>query len=283
MKRFLLTDMHTHTAFSPDATGEMSEMLAVAHSLGVDYYGLSDHFNFDEIAGGIPVPREFNKPQTPVDEYFTAARKYQKEYDGKMNVLVGAEFGYADNPVAQQMYRDALKKYRPDFVIQSIHTQPVGDYAYGNGYYDEQGKVLDKDEVYENYLGLVRRSAEVDYHYDILGHIGYCARYAPYDDRRMLWKDYSKPIDGILLTLIQRDKILEVNSSNKLGPSLTLPDNDILERYYELGGRKISYGSDSHFPSRILEHREKVVDTLRAIGFEYLTVPCRGEHIKIDI
>ena len=283
MKRFLLTDMHTHTAFSPDATGEMSEMLATAHSLGVDYYGLSDHFNFDEIANGIPVRPEFNKPQTPVDEYFSTARKYQKEYDGKMRVLVGAEFGYSDNPVAKQMYRDALAKYQPDFVIQSIHTLPIGDYAYGYGYTDSDGKVRDKDEVYEEYLGMVLRSVEVDYHYDILGHVGYCSRCAPYEDRRMQWKDYSKPIDGILKTVIARDKILEVNSSNKLGPSLTLPDNDILERYYELGGRKISYGSDSHFPSRILEHREKVVDTLRAIGFEYLTVPYRGEQIKIEI
>ena len=283
MKRIVLTDMHTHTAFSPDATGEMSEMLATAHSLGVDYYGLSDHFNFDEIANGIPVRPEFNKPQTPVDEYFASARRYQKEYEGKMHILVGAEFGYSDNPVAQQMYRDALAKYQPDFIIQSIHNLPIGDYAYGYGYTDSDGKVRDKDEVYEEYLGMVRRSAEVDYHYDILGHVGYCSRYAPYEDRRMLWKDYSRSLDGILKTVIARDKILEVNSSNKLGPSLTLPDNDILERYYELGGRKISYGSDSHFPSRILEHREKVVDTLRAIGFEYVTVPCRGKHIEIEI
>ncbi len=259
-------------------------MLATAHKLGVDYYGLAEHFNFDMIANGIPLEPEFEKPQTPVDEYFALARKYQREYGGKMRILVGAEFGYSDHPIAKQMYRDALAKHRPDFVIQSVHIQPIGDYAYrGNGYYDESGKVFDKDEVYENYLGLVRRSAEVDYHYDILGHIGYCTRYAPYEDRRMRWKDYAQSLDGILKTVIGRGKILEVNSSNKLGPSLTLPDNDILERYYELGGRKISYGSDAHFPSRILEHREKVVDTLRSIGFEYLTVPCRGEEIKIEI
>ena len=99
----------------------------------------------------------------------------------------------------------------------------------------------------------------------------------------MRWQDYSKSLDDILRTVIQKDKILEINSSNKLGPSLTLPDTDVLERYFELGGRKISFGSDAHFPSRIIEHREKVMDMLKAIGFEYVTVPYRGEHIKIEI
>jgi histidinol-phosphatase (PHP family) len=132
-------------------------------------------------------------------------------------------------------------------------------------------------------LGLVRRSLDVSHPYDILGHVSYCTRYAPYDDRRMLWKDFSASIDDILRTVIAKDKILEVNSSNKQGPALTLPDNDILERYFELGGRKISFGSDAHFSSRIMEHRERVMDVLRSIGFEYVSVPCCGKVLKIEI
>ena len=280
MKR-LSTDLHTHTAFSPDGKGEMSEMLATAHALGVAYYGLSDHFNFDMIANNIPL--DGTKPQTPVAPYFQTARRLQKEYEGRMCVLVGAEFGYADNPVAQKMCKELAETYRPDYIIQSVHNLAEGDYAFGYGYTDKNGKVREKQETYEEYLGLVRRSLDVDHPYDILGHVGYCSRYAPYEDRRMRWVDFAKSLDDILLTVIRKDKILEVNSSNKLGPSLTLPDNDILERYFELGGRKISFGSDAHLPSRILEHREKVMDTLRSIGYEYVTVPCRGEHFKIEI
>lgn len=277
----ILTDLHTHTAFSPDGRGTMEEMLSVAHALGVGYYGLSEHFNFDMVVNHIPL--EGTKPQTPVAAYFQRARELQKEYEGKMHVLVGGEFGYTDNTEAQKMYQELVDKYHPDYVIQSVHNLAEGDYAYGHGYTDSNGKVRDKQEVYEEYLGLVRRSLDVSHPYDILGHVSYCTRYAPYEDRRMLWKDFSASLDDILRTVIAKDKILEVNSSNKQGPALTLPDNDILERYFELGGRKISFGSDAHFPSRIMEHRERVVDVLRSIGFEYVSVPCCGEVLKIEI
>ena len=280
MKR-ILTDLHTHTAFSPDGTGEMEDMLATAYKLGVSYYGLSEHFNFDMIVNQIPL--DGTKPQTPVEAYFAKGRQLQKEYEGRMTVLVGGEFGYTDNPEAEKLYQQLVDTYHPDYIIQSLHNLAEGDYAYGHGYTDAQGKVRDKEEVYEEYLGLVRRSLDVAYPYDILGHVSYCTRYAPYEDRRMRWTDFSKSLDDILKTVIQKEKILEVNSSNKLGPSLTLPDTDILERYYELGGRKISFGSDAHFPSRIIEHRKRVMDFLRAIGFEYLTIPCCGNHIKVEI
>ena len=277
----ILTDLHTHTAFSHDGRGTMEEMLSVAHALGVGYYGLSEHFNFDMVVNHIPL--EGTKPQTPVAAYFQRARELQKEYEGKMHVLVGGEFGYTDNPEAQKMYQELVDKYHPDYIIQSVHNLAEGDYAYGHGYTDSNGKVRDKQEVYEEYLGLVRRSLDVSHPYDILGHVSYCTRYAPYEDRRMLWKDFSASLDDILRTVIAKDKILEVNSSNKQGPALTLPDNDILERYFELGGRKISFGSDAHFPSRIMEHRERVMDVLRSIGFEYVSVPCCGEVLKIEI
>ena len=277
----ILTDLHTHTAFSPDGRGTMEEMLSVAHALGVGYYGLSEHFNFDMVVNHIPL--EGTKPQTPVAAYFQRARELQKEYKGKMHVRVGGEFGYTDNPEAQKMYQELVDKYHPDYIIQSVHNLAEGDYAYGHGYTDSNGKVRDKQEVYEEYLGLVRRSLDVSHPYDILGHVSYCTRYAPYEDRRMLWKDFSASLDDILRTVIAKDKILEVNSSNKQGPALTLPDNDILERYFELGGRKISFGSDAHFPSRIMEHRERVMDVLRSIGFEYVSVPCCGEVLKIEI
>ncbi len=280
MKR-ILTDLHTHTAFSPDGAESIEEMLSVAHALGVGYYGITEHFDFDIIANGIPPYSE--NPPTPADAYFQRGRQLQKEYEGKMQVLIGAEFGYTDTPKAHQMYQDLVDTYRPDYIIQSVHNLIEGDYAFGHGYKDAKGKIRDKQEVYEEYLGLVRRSLDVTYPYDILGHVSYCTRYAPYEDKRMRWQDFSASIDDILRTVIAKDKILEVNSANKNLPVLSLPDTDILERYFELGGRKISFGSDAHAPARIIEHREKIVDVLRAIGYEYLTVPCRGEHSKVEI
>ena len=90
-------------------------------------------------------------------------------------------------------------------------------------------------------------------------------------------------IDDILKTIIAKDKILEVNSSTKQLPQLCMPDVNILQRYYDLGGRKVSFGSDAHFTSRILEKRKEIVEALKQMGFTYITVPFKGEHIKVEI
>jgi len=62
-----------------------------------------------------------------------------------------------------------------------------------------------------------------------------------------------------------------------------LPAEPILRRYYELGGRKISFGSDAHLTERIGDKREEVMEMLKKIGFTYVTVPFRGEYIKIEL
>jgi hypothetical protein len=45
----------------------------------------------------------------------------------------------------------------------------------------------------------------------------------------------------------------------------------------------VSFGSDAHNHERIMEKRDEVVTALKEIGFTYITVPCRGEHIKVEI
>ena len=133
------------------------------------------------------------------------------------------------------------------------------------------------------YLGVIRRSLDAPYPYDVVGHIGYIARYVPYADRSFSLEEFGAEIDDILLTIIAKDKILEVNSASKMQETMTLPSENILRRYYELGGRKISFGSDAHFKERIADKREEVADVLRRIGFAHVTVPFRGEHILLEL
>lgn len=281
MKR-ILTDVHTHTTFSPDGRDSIEDMLSCAHAMGVKYYGISEHFDFDVLVNNIQV---FDHPYRHTDSaaYFSKARQMQTQYAGKMCVLVGGEYGYTDTAEAHGMYQKHYDTYRPDFVVNSLHNLINGDYCRGKPFKKPDGSYRDKEEVYGEYFDLVLRSTQVEYPWDILGHVSYCTRYAPYEDRRARWVDYADAIDAILKEVIARDKILEVNSSNKQGVSLMLPDTDILERYFELGGRKISFASDAHFISRICEHRDEIADILKAIGFEYITVPRCGEHIKVEI
>ncbi len=272
-----LTDMHTHSyPASHDAKNTLKEMLSAARRKGIAFYGVSNHFDYDYDRALMSEEEWAEVCNGDEEEYFHDARHLQEDYEGVMNVAVGAEFGFKDDPFVGGRYAKTEEKYRPDYVINSVHGEGGRDFARYNFTQSEE-------DTYAAYLKLVRRSLDAPYAYDIVGHIEYVVRYVPFENRKIAVEKYGALVDDILLTIIQKDKILEVNTATKGLPRLSLPDVDFLKRYFALGGRKISYGSDAHGVERIGEGREKVVAALKEIGFTYLTVPFRGEHIKVEL
>ena len=272
----LLTDVHNHSTFSVDGIDPLSQMLKTACEKGLAFYGVSEHADYDTWVKNGALDIDF-------DEYFHAARHLQEDYAGVMNVLIGVEMGYTISAKGHTVYEDIQKKYRPDFVINSVHGMKGEDYYYLKPFQDLKGRQKTKAEAYGEYLALVRSSLDAPYSYDIVGHMGYLTRYAPYEDNRLTLKEYGKEIDDILRTIIKKGKILEINSSNVDGEEPHLPSREIVQRYYDLGGRNVSYGSDAHDCKRVADGRECVMKMLKDIGFTYLSVPCQGEYIKVEI
>ena len=97
----------------------------------------------------------------------------------------------------------------------------------------------------------------------------YICRYGPYDDKHVEHVLYQDIIDDILKTLIQKDKGIEVNTSGYRDlKTCGFPNFDIVQRYYDLGGRVITVGTDSHTSDRVGEHVEEVLKEYQRIGFE---------------
>lgn len=272
MEKFL-TDLHSHTTFSHDGKNTPAEMLEAARKKGIAFYGVSEHFDYDYDLSLLSEAERRALQNGDEGEYFHALRHLQEDYGGVMNVVVGAEFGYSEKEKVHTRYALTYEKYRPDYVINSVHGQDGKDYA-------RYTFTQDKARTYVEYLRIVRKSLDAPYPYDIVGHIGYIARYAPFADARLSLAEFGEQIDDILSTIVRKGKILEVNTAIAEG---TLPTREIIERYFELGGRKVSYGSDAHKTERIGAKREEAAAMLREIGFTHLTVPFRGEHIEVKI
>lgn len=272
----LLTDIHTHTSFSTDGKEDVFTMLKRARELKLGYWGISEHFDYDYYVDGISFDGEPAR-YTDAESYFSTLRKLQSEVTD-LCILAGGEFGFTRNKEVIKYYHALIERYKPDFIVNSVHTQGKYDWYEKAAF---AGKT--KKQAYLEYLSLVRDSLDAEYPYDIVGHLGYAARFAPYEDRKMEYSDFAEEIDDILKAIAAREKILEVNSSVKGMDTSFLPFVEILERYYELGGREVSYASDAHFGARLAAGREEVVATLKKIGFTCLTVPCRGEKIKVEI
>lgn len=275
MEKFL-TDMHSHTTFSHDGKNTPAKMLEEAQKRGLAFYGVSDHFDYDYDLSLVSEEERLALQNGDEAEYFHTLRHLQEDYEGVMNVALGAEFGFSEKHEVQCRYLSTYEKYRPDYVINSVHGQDGKDYAR----YDF---TKDKKTTYKEYLRIVRASLDAPYPYDIVGHIGYVARYVPFKDRDFSFAEFGTEIDDILQTIIQKGKILEVNAKTKTLPDDAVPDWDLVKRYFALGGRLISYGSDAHEVGRIAEKRELIVKTLKEIGFTHLTLPFRGEYIKLEL
>ena len=88
-------------------------------------------------------------------------------------------------------------------------------------------------------------------------------------------KDYSyrafaDEIDTILKELIQYDIALEINTGGyKAGLGVPNPTPDVIRRYRELGGEKITFGADAHKPEHIAFHFADAAAIAQEAGFRY--------------
>ena len=270
----IITDMHTHTSFSGDGRATIEEMLDSAVALGVQHYGITDHFDYDYT--GVK-----GRYWTDAKAYFTKARELQEKYKDKIKIYVGAELGYQNIPIMLEEIREIAEEYKPDFLINSVHFLRLDQ--------TDLGEKMDRYNSYERYFAWIRESLDAPYPYQIVGHLSFCVRYAKYKERLFRYEEHQESLDGILKRIIELGKVVEINSSARPArfegdPQIDfVPSKEILQRYYDLGGRKISYGSDAHCTEDIIKGRESAVQALKEIGFEYLILPVCGEEIKIPL
>lgn len=278
------TDMHTHTTFSHDGIDDIFAMAAEANRQKMAFFGISEHFDL-EPKGRVGRGRDLK----PTDDYFVVARSLKEQYENEMEILVGAEFSFSQDESVQKRCAEIVEKFAPDFVINSVHDDNFVDFIIPSTFLDENGNVKPKQQVYGRYLDLVLASLDAKFPYDIVGHIGYVGRYGPYEQKVLRYEEFSQKIDLILQGIIARGKVLEVNSAivrrGEQPPKglCCVPEDGILKRYFELGGREVSFGSDAHNVIRVGENREQVARLLKSIGFGYVTVPRRGAKVRVEL
>lgn len=260
----IVSDMHTHSSFSADGRSTLTQMAEAGRSRGLRFLGVSEHLDVD------PVSEKLFQP-TDVPAYFSAARELQKENGPSFTLLAGLEYGYSPDARTLETLLSVSEKYAPDFVVNSVHVAD-GEECSRAEYF--RGK--SKRQAYSAYLEQVLNSLDAPYFYDVIGHLGYVSRKAPYEDKTLRYEDFRDLLDEILKKAIARGKLLEVNTRSRLSGSPFLPGPDILARYHELGGRLISFGSDAHDVSFIAAGREDVAATLQELGFDAVAVPARG-------
>ena len=85
----------------------------------------------------------------------------------------------------------------------------------------------------------------------MLGHIDYICRYAPYEDKNIIYGQFHEEVDAVLRTALETDTIMELNTRRLGDKEAAEKLLTIYQRYYALGGRYVSLGSDAHTAQNI--------------------------------
>ena len=187
----------------------------------------------------------------PVKEEFDVASQ-QAEIDAVssrlegIRIFKGIEIGLYHS--CRERIRQHLSAWKFDQVIASVHYIDDTDPFYGGYYRDKDWK-----QAYGHYLET--------------------ARYAPYPQSSILYRDFSDIFDPMLAYLAHEGKAVEINTKTYQDYHGRTPvlDKDILLRFKEFGGEFISLGSDSHDPDRTGDKFGYYAEFVKALGFRYLT------------
>ena len=231
----MIFDCHSHTEFSSDSEMKLAEALAAKEKLGLGLV-VTEHFDYDYVDS-----IHYKKMDFRFD-----AQKYWHDYEPCRNdrLRLGVEIGLTDTS------REANEKFLHgapfDLVIGSIHMIDMLDLYYPNFY---QGK--SKADAYGRYLCTMAQELRANSYIDVLGHIDYICRYAPYDDKDIAYGQIHEQIDEVLRAAVETDTVMELNTrrlGDRQAAEALLP---IYQRYRELGGRYVTLGSDAHVAENI--------------------------------
>ena len=266
----LYCDSHTHTRYSDDSREEPRNQIEAAIAKGLKYIAVTDHADPEHPEGYLGVT------EAVLPFYLETMTALQKEYFGKINVTVGLEMGYLERGV-ETATRMLANDY-PQYVISSVHCFDDKD-CYSAGFFDG----LSREQAISRYLTAVLESVSVPYRIDAVGHLGYLERVMPYEDKRIRFDDFSGLLSKIFDKVLERELLLEVNTSTGNSGTLSVPSELLLKAYYDYGGRLVTTSSDAHYSNRIAHHFEEAQAMLKKIGFKHLFVKRGGEITELGI
>lgn len=259
--RDLPIDAHLHTDMSPDADVPIDVYAAAAAELGIAELVITDHVDFE--------------PGAPAYGYATYAdreRIVRSAADrwGPQGVTIrfGVELTYDRSWEADVRTHLALHDY--DFAIGSVHNGVGSRYSAANVRAWVAGKTIAEivapsfDEVAAAaYSGL----------FDVIGHIDNVKRFVYPHVTPADFAAAPELYEPILRALIESGTALEVNTSGlRHSVTETYPSPAIVARFRELGGQRVTIGSDSHRAEQFAWGLADGYEIARSVGFERLAI-----------
>lgn len=220
----IISDTHVHSTFSFDAKNSIEDMVKAALNQDLKVIGFTEHVDFNINDGGADY--------YDYEGYSSAIERVRDRYGDEIHILKGIEFS-EPHLYPREFERELSREY--DMVMVGLHW--FDNLFYGN---PNLLTKYDKERIFERYFNDLREMVQVG-RFDVLAHFDLPTRYL--GD----WEVATEVLTPIVETLVENQISLEINSSKfRNGFKSTMPHREVLELFINLGGERVTFGSDAH-------------------------------------
>jgi len=234
----------------------MAEMCQAAIDHHVPEIGFTEHYDL--------IPKEDCRDWFKLEPWAASLEQVREQFKGRLIVRAGIELGEPHIYAAED--QALLNRYNFDYCLGSLHwvgTETIFD----KNYFRRPAK-----EAFRLFFEELERMTRVG-GFDILSHFDVPVRtgfnvYGSYDP-----KEHEDSIRPALKNVIEKGIALDINTKGLDIPANVLtPGLDILRWYVEMGGERVTFGSDAHRPIRVGKDIEFAMDVAREAGLKYATM-----------
>lgn len=270
--RDLPLDAHLHTDLSPDSDVPIDVFARQAVDRNIAELAITDHVDF--------------RPDAPAYSFSTfELREHQVREAAErwaphgLTIRFGTELTY--ERAFEPDIREHLRRRAYDFVIGSVHIAADSPYVPSRVAGWVAGRSL--AQIVEPYYVEVEAAAHSGL-FDSLGHIDFVKRYlAPHVTAADL-AAAPELLEPILRALIDSGTALEINTSGlRQSPGETYPSSATVERFRELGGERITIGSDAHRAEHFAFALADAYGYAGAAGFESMWFRRGGGGVPVPL
>lgn len=270
--RHLPLDAHLHTDLSPDSDVPIDVYAEQAVERGIPEIAITDHVDF---APGTPAFRyaTFEQRERIVRE---AAERWA---DRGVAIRFGVEITW-DSRWADDI-RDHLRGRTYDFTIGSVHVYRDSPYDPSNVATWVAGKGL--GEIVRPYFSEVEAAARSGL-FDAIGHIDVVKRYLVPHVTAAELGGAAELYEPVLKAVVDAGAAMEINTSGIRQESKEIyPSPAIVATFRELGGRRITIGSDAHRADTFAWALDDGYRAAIAAGFDELAFRRGADPVAVPI
>jgi len=243
----LPADGHVHSEWSWDANqGAMEATCARAMEIGLPAVSFTEHVDFTPFRAGflaenldyLVTDGILNAPVLEVEGYLESVERCRAKFP-ELRILTGMEVGQPHLHVTE--VAGLLAQGTFERVIGSLHCLLDGDE------YAEPWELFPHrpaDEVFREYLAEIPKMVSGSEVFEVFTHIDYPVRSWPGGSEAFDPHEFEDELRHALQALAAGERVLEINTRVPLHPT-------ILKWWREVGGRRVTFGSDAHLPQAL--------------------------------